>query len=308
MKSKKVLATAVLTTAAMLQVAMPVFAANQSNGSPETDRAAHTLFGVMESEKDVSGQVSFEVPLYVTMAAVSEKTNMAVPSKEAYYIENTSKSIINADGKEEATEPIAVVGMSVEGKSGGWNIVEYSTDPTENTDMTFKLANIEFPAMRGDNENGVTLYSNDKTDDKTYWGLDNTPTLVTKGSQFFEYDQNRRFDTAESVALAKKMEEDKKANEQNPGSVPNPVTQDQVDKAKSKVKFTSIGTQAKRLEINMDSKIKSAKRTDKGTTGVFKVVYTIAALDKYGQPRKAGVYAGDNWKDAGYTKDMNVIK
>ena len=302
MKIKKALATGVLTTAAMLQAAMPVFAANQSNGSPETDRAAHTLFGVMESEKDVSGQVSFEVPLYVTMAAVSKKTNMAVPSKEAYYIENTSKSIINADGKEEATEPIAVVGMSVEGKSGGWDIVEYSTDLTlpaaTDKQMTFKLANIEFPAMKGDNENGVTLYSNDKDDTVNYWGLEVTPTLVTKGSQFFTYNANG-YDTAESKALEKK-----KAVTGNPDN----VTDDQINKAKSKVKFTSIGTQAKRLEINMDSKIASKDRADKGTTGVFKVVYTIAALDKYGQPRKAGVYAGDNWKDAGYTKDMNVIK
>ena len=46
-------------------------------------------------------------------------------------------------------------------------------------------------------------------------------------------------------------------------------------------------------------------RGEKATTGVFKVVYTLAALDKYGQPRNAAVYAGDNWKDAGYTEDQN---
>ena len=70
-------------------------------------------------------------------------------------------------------------------------------------------------------------------------------------------------------------------------------------------KLVKIGKGAEKLKLDMVSFIGKGVRDDKATTGVFKVVYTLAALDKNGQPRTAAVYAGDNWKDAGYTEDQN---
>lgn len=292
MKLRKVLATGVLTTAAMLQVAMPVLAAEQSNGSTIDQPAAHTQFGIVESDKDVSGQVSFEVPLYVTMAAVSSKTKMAVPSKDAYYIENTSKSIINSDGVEEPTEPIGVTSIEVKGLDGGWSIVaaagskwatatakadiptEKDTQETEAANkardkkMTFSLGKHMFGAMSATGEQ--TIYNNnDKTDAKSWRAL-------TESTQFVDYSADG-FNT------------------------------DAAGTTKSNTKLVSIGKGANKLKIQLDSNIASVSdRGEKATTGVFKVVYTLAALDDYGQPRNAAVYAGDNWLDAGYTQDQNI--
>ena len=71
-------------------------------------------------------------------------------------------------------------------------------------------------------------------------------------------------------------------------------------------KLISIGKGANKMKLKMEADIANiADRGEKATTGVFKVVYTLAALDKNGQPRNAAVYAGDNWKDAGYTEDQN---
>lgn len=283
MKIRKVLATGVLTTAALIQAAMPAFAAEQSNGSPVDQPAAHTQFGIVESNKDVSGQVSFEVPLYVTMAAVSNKTKMAVPSKDAYYIENTSPSIKVEDPqnpgtyKEEPTEPIGVTSLEVKGLDGGWSIVADKKDAWKNArdkktagdevhEMTFTLGKHKFGAMSA--TGNLTIYDNGAKDSGNSW------RDLTAATQFVDYS-DAGFKTDEATGT-------------------------------SKTKLVSIGTGANRLGIEMDSDIASiSDRGEKATTGVFKVVYTLAALDKYGQPRNAAVYAGDNWKDAGYTEDQN---
>ena len=285
MKIRKVLATGVLTTAALIQAAMPAFAAKQSNGSPVDQPAAHTQFGIVESDKDVSGQVSFEVPLYVTMAAVSGKTKMAVPSKDAYYIENTSPSIKVEDPqnpgtyKEEPTEPIGVTSLEVKGLDGGWSIVaakgvDWDTEKEKANagdalhQMTFTLGKHKFKEMSA--TGSLTIYDNSAETG----GTGNSWRNLTNATQFVDYNA-AGFATD---ALG----------------------------GTSKTKLVSIGTGANRLGIEMDSDIAKIKgRGEKATTGVFKVVYTLAALDAYGQPRNAAVYAGDNWKDAGYTEDQN---
>ena len=283
MKIRKVLATGVLTTAALIQAAMPAFAAKQTNGSPVDQPAAHTQFGIVESDKDVSGQVSFEVPLYVTMAAVSKKTKMAVPSKDAYYIENTSKSIMKQDDNgnmvEEPTEPIGVTSIEVKGLDGGWSIVNaagatWATETAKANDntgeahkMTFTLGKEKFGAMDATGEQ--TIYNNDSTSAK-YWA----DASRTTSTQFVEY-------SADEIVIG-------------------------ANNKKGHHKLISIGKGANKMKISMDADIANIKdRGEKATTGVFKVVYTLAALDEYGQPRNAAVYAGDNWKDAGYTEDQN---
>ena len=311
MKMKKFLATSVLTTAAIVQMAMPAFAADQSNGSPETNKAAHTQFGVIESSKDVSGQVSFEVPLYVTMAAVSNKDKMAVPSKDAYYIENTSKSIVNADGTEEPTEPIGVTNMEVKGLNGGWSIVAVApttatgpTDPKAHQ-MTFILGGEVFKAM--DPTGKQTIY-----DDSISYAEE-----TIKVGDDGKYVPGQATGTSKKVAMMKGVNKlgwrDKTNSTQFVEHLENPIKLDTPQQTVggelcdvwTSTKLVEIGKGAGRLKLDMKSSIAKVARTDTATTGVFKVVYTLAALDKNGQPRTAAVYAGDNWKDAGYTQDQS---
>ena len=310
MKIRKVLATSVLTTAALIQAAMPAFAAGQSNGSTIDQPAAHTQFGIIESTKDVSGQVSFEVPLYVTMAAVSNKNRMAVPSKNAYYIENTSKSIINADGVEEPTEPIGVTNMEVVGLDGGWSIV--ATEPGDFTtkddkkahEMTFTLGKEVFKPM--DATGQQTIYDNSVSYAAETIKLDKDGKYVA--------DQLTGDDT--KVAMMKGVDKlgwrDKTNSTQFVEYVMTPINLKTTQKVGQETlpvwtntKLVKIGKGANKLKLDMVSFIGKGVRDDKATTGVFKVVYTLAALDDYGQPRTAAVYAGDNWKDAGYTEDQN---
>ena len=149
MRKKKMLASAVLTTMAVMQLAMPVMAAQTNNGMEKLDKDTdvytqkeltangHTTFGVFESADKVSDkQVSFEVPLYVTMAAEKGKTAMTLPKADSYYIENTVEDA--------AKNPIGVVGLEVKEVEGNkWQIVGAGT-AAKQYDMSFKLGGYTF--------------------------------------------------------------------------------------------------------------------------------------------------------------------
>ena len=98
MNKKKVLTSLVLGTAMVSQVAVPVFAAKQTNETPNTNPDAHTTIGILESdETDLTKlNVSFEVPLYVTTAALSGKTALTTP--KTYDIKNTGENTIVVTG------------------------------------------------------------------------------------------------------------------------------------------------------------------------------------------------------------------
>ena len=220
MKTKKrILATAVLTTAAVMQLMTTAMAKETSNSATDSrsdsySNTAHTTFGVIETDQDVSGQVSFEVPLFVTMAATPGLHNMLLPTEDQYYIENTSIK----------------------------------------------------------NQFETILYDNSAT--TTGW-----KQLQTK-NQFVnigDYDING----------------------------------DQTAWGNSLVK---IGRKADRIKIKLDSTIANLEKKERAnngntaTTGLFKVQYTLAALDKNGQPKLAAVYAGDDWIDAGYKTNPTNTK
>lgn len=99
MNKKKVLTSLVLGTAMVSQVAVPVFAKEQTNETPnQTDaewkQDSHTTIGIAEiSEKDAkednidkTQNVTFEVPLYVTSAAVENDADLKTPT--TYDIKN----------------------------------------------------------------------------------------------------------------------------------------------------------------------------------------------------------------------------
>ena len=131
MNKKKVLTSLALGTAMVSQVAMPVFAAKQDNSSPTTNPDAHTTIGISEvSADDAKGldqslNMSFEVPLYVTTAAVGGETKLRTPTE--YDIKNNS-----------TTRGIVVTSMQIEKlENGTWDTVE---DTIGIADKEVKLA------------------------------------------------------------------------------------------------------------------------------------------------------------------------
>ena len=112
---------------------MVAFAAPADN-NPKGDQ--HTTIGIMEAEQKV-GQASFEVPLYVTTAAISGETALMCP--EGYDIKNTSKG--------DDAHDIGVLSVTVEKTSkalGSWNIV---ATPTELTDVKLVIGDLVLPEV-----------------------------------------------------------------------------------------------------------------------------------------------------------------
>ncbi len=121
MKNKKVLA---LAMAAAMMVAPITASAEEWQGPTGNgvgndevhtgDKAefGHTTFSVIEAKQNPNN-VSFEVPLYVTMAAIDGETDLIVP--ENYSITNTSAKLVGAGGVNELNSAdafdIAVIKM-----------------------------------------------------------------------------------------------------------------------------------------------------------------------------------------------------
>ena len=112
---------------------MVAFAA-PANNNPQGDQ--HTTIGIMEAAEKV-GQASFEVPLYVTTAAISNETKLMCP--EGYDIKNTSKG---DDAHEIGVLSVTVEKISKE--AGSWNIV---ANPTEMTDVKLVIGDLVLPEV-----------------------------------------------------------------------------------------------------------------------------------------------------------------
>lgn len=294
---KRIVATALLTATAMMQLSTTALAAKTDNAATDNrsdsyNNTAHTTFGVIETDKDVSGQVSYEVPLYVTMAATPNRNNMLLPSKEQYYIENTSPDIV--DGKNPIeTNPIGVTSLKVVGlDTNTWKIRQKKFEGKQGEGdnvaknahvMSFSLGQIQL----GDNDNPwekkfeYTLFDeamNGTTQASTHW------KKLTTGNQFVIKDG---------------------WNNPNGGGVGVEGKENSLAK---------IGKGAMRMNVELESTIANLTADerknggDTSTTGLFKVQYTLAALDENGQPKTAAVYAGDDWTLAGYKQDPSNKK
>lgn len=108
---------------------MVAFAA-PANNNPQGDQ--HTTIGIMEAAEKV-GQVSFEVPLYVTTAAISQQADLMCP--EGYDIKNTSKA--------DDAHDIGVLSVTVE-RIGTWNIKE---TPVDKTDVKLVIGDLVLPEV-----------------------------------------------------------------------------------------------------------------------------------------------------------------
>lgn len=150
MKKRNFLTTATLAALVAAQMAMPVMAAETNNKLDKKDTSAeysaddlknngHTTFGVIEADKVGSNQLSVEVPLYVTMAATSNTTNMLVPTE--YEIKNTGKAVYDAQGAYNEGK-IGVTKISTSAVESTWTIVASDADiQNDAKKMTFSLGN-----------------------------------------------------------------------------------------------------------------------------------------------------------------------
>lgn len=133
---------------------MVAFAA-PANNNPTGDQ--HTTIGIMEADKDIS-QASFEVPLYITTAAVSNNNKLLCPT--GYDIKNTSKA---ADAP-----PIGVLSLTVEKVAGStWDIV--NNTPTADKKVQLSIGDLPLPEV------------NDTTRSSTVSFLTTKPTCAFYG-------------------------------------------------------------------------------------------------------------------------------
>ena len=112
---------------------MVAFAAPADN-NPKGDQ--HTTIGIMEATEKV-GQASFEVPLYVTTAAISKETALMCP--EGYDIKNTSK-----DPDAHSIGVLSVTVEKISKEAGSWNIV---ATPVETTDVKLVIGDLVLPEV-----------------------------------------------------------------------------------------------------------------------------------------------------------------
>lgn len=296
---KRIVATALLTATAMMQLTTTALAAKTDNAATDNrsdsyNNTAHTTFGVIETDKDVSGQVSYEVPLYVTMAATPNRNNMLLPSKEQYYIENTSPDIV--DGKNPIeTNPIGVTSLKVVGLDTN----------------TWKIRKKKFEGKQGEGEN-VSTNNHLMTFSLGKIALGNDDKPWEGKFEYTLFDESMDATGANpSTTHWKKVDATNQFVIKDGWNNPNGGGEGVAAKENSLAK---IGKGAMRMNVELESTIANLTADerknggDTSTTGLFKVQYTLAALDENGQPKTAAVYAGDDWTLAGYKQDPSNKK
>ena len=159
MKKRNFLTTAALAALVAAQMAMPIMAAETNNKLDKKDTSTeynaddlknngHTTFGVIEADKVGTNQLSVEVPLYVTMAATSNTTDMLVPTE--YEIKNTGKAVYDDNGVYKAGN-IGVTKITTSAvENSTWTIVANDTDINgDDKKMTFSLGNHALTSATG---------------------------------------------------------------------------------------------------------------------------------------------------------------
>ena len=231
---------------------------------------------------DLDFTVSYEgIATNTIDAGVSVHDPSIYKADGKYYIKNTSPNIKNGTTEKEVT-PIGVTAVDVQSlTTNTWKIVNEKTDigAKDSDKMTFKLGSMNFGAtMKEKGLDGtptfgkVSIYSA-KSADANYWAN----YVKTNSSDFIKKDFYEYKDTGSATAT-------------------------------KHTGLTQIGKGTEKLDVKLESEIANLERTKKNdgkTVGMFKVMYTLAPLDsKTGLPLEAGVYAGDEYREAGYTKDL----
>ena len=129
---------------------------------PAAERAANgdTTIGIMQTNLDPQ-TVAFEVPLYVTVAAVNGQTELRCPTN--YGITNTSQEVDGAYFK------LAVTRLTLQTVANHtWEIVDGT--PTQNKQLALQIGGLSMPATNGAATGAVHIVDI-KNKDNTFYNL-----------------------------------------------------------------------------------------------------------------------------------------
>ena len=123
--------------------------------NPDISDSGHgTIFGIFETDKHPQ-QISFEVPLYVVVAAVEGSSQVLAPASGSYCIANTTGANSN----------IGVLGMFIEKVPGAtWNTVEGT--PATSREIRLSIGDYVMPALSADLEKKTVAIYDDQKDTK----------------------------------------------------------------------------------------------------------------------------------------------
>ncbi len=116
MKKRNFLTTAALAALVATQMAMPIMAAPATNQIP-AGSDQHTTIGIVEASSKSAAQASFDIPMYLVVAAVNNESVIEKPTN--YGIKNT------ATGQD--ANPIGVTKMQIE------NLADYNAGDLNNS-------------------------------------------------------------------------------------------------------------------------------------------------------------------------------
>lgn len=116
MKKRNFLTTAALAALVAAQMAMPIMAAPATNQIP-AGSDQHTTIGIVEASSKSAAQASFDIPMYLVVAAVNNESVIEKPTN--YGIKNT------ATGQD--ANPIGVTKMQIE------NLADYNAGDLDNS-------------------------------------------------------------------------------------------------------------------------------------------------------------------------------
>ena len=106
MKKRNFLTTAALAALVAAQMAMPIMAAPATNQIP-AGSDQHTTIGIVEASSKSAAQASFDIPMYLVVAAVNNESVIEKPTN--YGIKNTAT--------DKNANPIGVTKMQIENLS-----------------------------------------------------------------------------------------------------------------------------------------------------------------------------------------------
>ena len=256
-----------LALAAMIMVSglsIPASAADidiKSENNGGTNNDTKVFIGV---SKEIPTNVSFEVPLYYTMAVTASKEdgkNNQVLLPEGYYIENRTE-IKDADGNVTGLQPLAVSKMRVQGlENGVWDLVDNISDPgtEDKREMEVSIGGVKLPALKAGAIRTIVDADLKQPGSQFMKEKDGEWVFQTIGDiRWNPYDptvsHNKRMDLDVQVKIPEAYK-------------PSQVLVNQVN-ADGTVMKDKAGNTIKKL----------------GTVAQFKVMYTLTPLDEKGDP------------------------
>lgn len=175
MKKRNFLTTAALAALVATQMAMPIMAAPATNQIP-AGSDQHTTIGIVEASSKSAAQASFDIPMYLVVAAVNDETVIEKPTN--YGIKNTAT--------DKNANPIGVTKMQIENladyndqnlDTSGWVSVGENGTISNKRQIKLQLGSLWMPDTSASGKNvkvdvpievGSTFRDADDNGDKVY--------------------------------------------------------------------------------------------------------------------------------------------